>query len=106
MKIIARQPSPGSFLLEFSPERVQMAGPYVTLAYERPLKGGEWVSSVSCSSLRAMDSSAALEFGSAVRAAAYTAHDLTAGTVTVEQLLILWGPLPVAEGPAPVAATP
>jgi hypothetical protein len=101
MKIVARQPSPGTFLLEFFPERVQMASPYVKLAYAQLFGKEEWVATVSCSSLRAMNSAAALEFGASVRAAAMTAFDLTNGKVTVAQLLKLWGPLPV-----PQAATP
>lgn len=103
MKIVARQPSPGTFLLEFFPERVQMAGPYVTLAYELPLRGGVWQAAVSWSAIGFVDRSAALEFGAAVRAAAMTAHDLVNGKTTVPQLLVLWQPLPVAQGPAQVA---
>jgi hypothetical protein len=100
MKIVARQPDPELFLLEFFPEHVQTPGAYVTLTYQT-LSDSVWQAAVTWSAIGRVDSAAALEFGAAVRAAAMTAFDLTNGKATVEQLLKLWGPLP-----APQAVTP
>lgn len=101
MKIVARQPSPGTFLLEFFPERVQMASPYVTLAYAQLFGKEEWAATVTWDAIGRVDRSAALEFGASVRAAAMTAFDLTNGKVTVEQLLKLWRPLPTPQAVTP-----
>jgi hypothetical protein len=101
MKIVARQLEFGTFLLEFFPERVQMAGPYVTLYYTQPFGKEEWAATVTWSAIGPVESPAALEFGASVRAAAMTAFDLTNGKVTVEQLLKLWRPLPTPQAVTP-----
>jgi hypothetical protein len=94
MKITARRPSPDSFLLEFRPEAVQMPGPYVTLAYEKTFGDKPWRATVAWSAIGRVQPNVALEFAAAARSAALTAHDLEHGTVTVDQLLVLWGPHP------------